>query len=139
MDFYRLKQPGSEWLPRQGDAAQANKTAKVGWEKIEVPTSSKPKMLEWLNANARDGAIPLVVAAADEPVQPPRSGKEEHCPKCKFTPRQADAYVATIKRGMTMEGIKQFIEERTGWELSTVVESITARLIELAKEATGKK
>lgn len=141
MDFYRLKQPGSEWFSRQGDAIKASKAAGVEWEKVEVP-DSKPERLAWLNENAREGATVTVEATevsedVPEPVRP--SGKEEHCPKCKFTPRQAEAYVNNKKRMFNVQALKEWIEEREGWELATVIEEITHRLSELAKQATGQR
>lgn len=141
MDFYRLKQPGSEWFARQGDVIKAAKAAGVEWEKVEVP-DSKPDRLVWLNANARDGAV-TVASPASEPEEAPvhhsHGGKETACPKCKFTPRQAESYVAIVKRGLTIDAMKQWLEEREGWELSTLVETITSRLSDLVQIATGKK
>lgn len=136
MDFYRLKQPGSEWFSRQGDVIKASKAAGVDWEKVEVP-DSKPDRLEWLNANARGGITPMAVEAEDIPLTPP-AGKEEACPKCKWTPRMCDGYVKMKLQSLTMDAIREFIEQKEGWELSSVIEAITSRLSDLVKLA-GKK
>lgn len=140
MDFYRLNKPGSEWFSRQGDAIKAAKAAGVDWEKVEVP-DSKPDRLAWLNENVRGGATTTVTVEneVEETPQPVRGGKEEHCPKCKFTPRQADAYVATRKRTLSMDALKEWIAEREGWELATVVQEIIERLSDLAKLAGGER
>jgi hypothetical protein len=98
MDFYRLNQPGSEWLPRQGDAIKADRGVKVGWTKIEVPTSSKPLMTEWLNANARGGDV------EDIPVEVDHGEDEERFwevgPKTKNPPRIPTSFIADERAGV---------------------------------------
>jgi hypothetical protein len=136
MDFYRLKTPGAEWLTRQGDAIKAARAEKVEWEKIEVPTSKKEEMQTWLNTHAR-GGIAVAVESEDEPLHEHR-GKEEACLKCKWTPRMCEAYIKQKLLSLTVEAMKQWIEEREGWELTAIVEAITHRLLELSK-LVGKK
>jgi hypothetical protein len=138
MDFYRLKRPGSEWLTRQGDAIKAARAEKVEWEKIEVPTTKKEEMQAWLNANARDGSVTITPAElADEPLQT-RPQDNTACPKCKWTPRMIEGYTERVKQSATIEGLRRWIEEREGWELTTVVEAVISRVTELAK-LVGKK
>lgn len=143
MDFYRLKKPGSEWFTRQGDAIKAAKADKVEWEKIEVPTSKKEEMQAWLNTNVRDAAAPQMIVPsdieADSEPGPTVHRKEEACPKCKWTPKMCEGYVRQKLQSMTVEALKEWIETREGWELASIIESITYRLSLLAKQAVGKK
>jgi hypothetical protein len=76
-------------------------------------------------------------AVDDAPIdQHKHTGKEEHCPKCKFTPRQAEAYVASRKRMLNIDALKEWINERSGWELSTIIAEITDRLSDLVRKAS---
>lgn len=136
MDFYRLKVPDAEWLTRQGDAIKAARAEKVEWEKVEIPTNKKEEMQSWLNANAR-GTSGSLISEPDEPLLPSH-GKEEACPKCKWTPRMCEGYIRQKLAGLTVDAVKQWIEEREGWELATIVEAITYRLTDLAK-LVGKR
>lgn len=142
MDFYRLKQPGSEWFSRQGDVIKASKAAGVDWEKVEVP-DSKPERLAWLNAHARGGSNPLAIQPDEtdnEPLPVPIAAKDNvACPKCKWTPRMCEGFTERVHLSATVDGLKRWIEQQDGWALSTIVEAITYRLIDLARIATGKK
>jgi hypothetical protein len=100
MDFYRLNQPGSEWLPRQGDAIKAARGFKPGWTKVEVPTNSKPLMLDWLNANARGGGDP-----EDAPRVEVDQGQDEERfwevgPKTKNPPRLSPSFLGDERAGV---------------------------------------
>lgn len=96
MDFYRLKQTGAEWLTRQGDAIKAARAAKVGWDKIEVPTHKKEDMQAWLNTHARGDS--------DQPVEVDQGVDEERFwekgPKTKDPPRIPTTFLRDHNAGV---------------------------------------
>jgi hypothetical protein len=51
----------------------------------------------------------------------------------------AESYVANRFKSLNVDALKEWIETREGWELSTIVEAVTYRLGELVAIATGKK
>lgn len=143
MQFYRITHPDGR-LEFSTVGTEATKRAKeIGGtsEPIEVDTN-KQGLLKFFNELAGSAPTPDEPAASepvDEPIHHSHTGKETACPKCKWTPRMAEGYVASVKRRLTVEGMKEWINEREGWELSTIVAEITDRLCDLVAISTGKK
>jgi hypothetical protein len=130
MILYRAKD--GAWHRRQVQAGP-------GHETHDIPTD-KSGLFVWLNANFGSGvAATPAEPVDDQPLPAIAGGKEESCPKCKFTPTMAQRIVDNKKRDLNMEAIREWLEQRNGWELTTVIETITFRLTQLAAAATGAK
>lgn len=143
MQFYRITHPDGrlEFSTVGTEAAKRAKEVGGQSESIEVDTT-KPSLLKFFNDLA--GSAPVVDTSsanepADAPIEHVHRDQQTACPKCKFTPRVAESYVANRIKSLNVDALKQWIDTREGWELSTVVEAITYRLGELVATATGKK
>lgn len=141
MQFYKITHPDGR-LEFGTVGTEATKRAKeIGGtsEAIEVETN-KQGLLAFFNELAGSAPTPDT-SSVTEPTAAPiqhSTGREVACEKCKFTPKAAQSYLAVIKKGLTMDAIREWIEEREGWELASTIETITHRLSDLAKAATGK-
>lgn len=142
MQFYRITHPDGR-LEFHTVGTEATKRAKETGgqsESIEVDTN-KQGLLAFFNDLAGKAPVPDV-SSTDEPIEAPihqHASREEACPRCKWTPRMCEGYVRQKLLSLTIDAMKQWIDERDGWELSTIVEAITYRLTELTQIATGKR
>ncbi len=142
MQFYQITHPDGR-LEFATVGTEASKRAKeIGGksEAIEVETN-KQGLLAMFNKLAGSAPTPDA-SSVSEPEEGPihqHKGNNEPCPKCKWTPKMCEGYIKQKLRGLTVDAMKEWIDTREGWELSTIVESITYRLSELAQSVSGKK
>lgn len=140
MQFYKIKHAGGIEFDTVRTAAQ-NRAKETGgsWEAIEMG-NDKASLIPFFNDLAKEaaGGAPSAVEQA-EPEAPAYEPKGETCKKCKFDYRAQERWLAITLKGLHVQAVKQWIEEREGWELATVVESLMGRLTDIAKIITSKK
>ena len=98
---------------------------------IDIPTTSKSDMLEWLNANCRENNSGVSMGVrTSTPINnsPPDSGK---CPKCRMTPAGAQMAAA----GIVVDAIGKRIETAPPWEAIRLMESVLWRITEIKNDA----
>jgi len=142
MQFYRITHPDGRLEFGTVGTEAAKRAKEIGGksESIEVGTT-KQDLLAMFNELAGKAPTPdasSVSEPEEAPIHHSHLGKQEACPKCKFTPKVAESYVANRVRSLNVDALKEWIDTREGWELSTIVEAITYRLGELVQQATGK-
>jgi len=97
---------------------------------IEIPTTSKSDMLEWLNENSSLLGPHNADTDASDSDNGPRSSPDADlgkCPKCKLTKAGAEK----LAQGMTINAISKVIETKNGWELMRLMEAVIDRCVEL--------
>lgn len=147
MQFYKIIHAGGiEFDTVQTSAKARAKETGGSWEAIEVETN-KPGLLTFFNDLSREaaGGAPAIVAAVDdnEPIAAPAPAhvhdKGETCKKCKFDAKAQQRWLDITVKSLNVQAMKQWIEERDGWELASVVESLMIRLGDITQTITGKK
>lgn len=106
----------------------ANQAQAGNKDVIEIPTTSKPQFLEWLNENVKKSDSNLLTV-------PVRSSPDDtlgKCPKCKLTPAGA----AKIAQGLEVDAIAERINKEKGWPLARLMEAVIDRCVELKNVQT---
>lgn len=143
MQFHQITHPDGRLEFDTVETRAKARAKEVGGtsEAVEIATDKK-SLLEKFNelASGAPAGVPITAPApiADEAAPAPRPAPTTTCPKCKFNHRSAEQYVSRMKLNLTVEAVKEWIEERDGWELSAIVEATTRRLSDMARRITGK-
>jgi hypothetical protein len=89
---------------------------------IEIPTTSKPQFLEWLNENLSNISGDTIPSPA-----PTAVSSDSKCPKCKLTPKVAE----NVASHMRVDAIVDRILEAESAEANRLMEATINRCMEL--------
>lgn len=115
-------------------------TQSKGAVKVDIPLVAA-SLAQFLN-DRNVPAFPVFTAetvADPEPVTTLPAVSGEVCKKCKFDDRAQERWLQAKLAGLNLHAVKQWVLNRHGNDLASVVEAVTYRLSELVAQATERK